>query len=192
MLQIRFINYFLFFIFINICFIVVLTGKIKDKKILSILGCLISLIIITAICFFPFPYQEELINDRILNNLSLSNNYIPFHTIFIAIIDSIKYHVFTEIIYSIMGNIILFIPLGFSLFFFIEVKKKRLILFICLFFVSFTIESLQWIMNFFLEFNYRAVDIDDIILNMCGGIIGYAIAYYLSKTYHKSKKINSR
>ncbi len=183
MLQIRFINYFLFFILINILFIILITGKIKDKKTLSILGCLISLMIITAICFFPFPYQEELINDRMSNDMSLSNNYIPFHTIFTSVIESIEYHVYTEIIYSIIGNIVLFVPLGFSIFFSIESEKKILKTLITVFFVSVSIETLQWIFNSFLGFNYRAVDIDDLILNVCGGVVGYAIACYAFKIY---------
>lgn len=181
MLQIRFISFFLVFISVNMLVISIISNKIKNRSILSFFGCLISILAITAIVFFPFPYQEELINDRILNGMNVSNNYVPFNTIVTAFINAIKHKAYVELVYSIIGNILLFVPLGYSLFFFIEGEKKQIRLFISISTVSLLIESLQWIFNQSLGFNYRSVDIDDLILNICGGDVGYIIARYLSE-----------
>lgn len=193
MLQIRFISFFLVFILVNMLVISIISNKIRDRNILPFIGCLISILAITAIVFFPFPYQEELINDRILNGMSVPSNYIPFKTIVTAFINAIKHKVYGELVYSIGGNILLFMPLGYCLFFFIEGGKKQFRLLISISAVSILIESLQWIFNQSLGFNYRSVDIDDLILNICGGIVGYIIARYLfefGKNTIRGQKIN--
>ncbi|MDO5556583.1 MAG: VanZ family protein [Clostridia bacterium] len=164
----------------------IISGKIKNKNALSLFGCFISLSIITMTCFFPFPHQSELIDDIISNNEGVLNNYIPFHTIYTSFVDAIKYHVYQPLLYSIIGNIVLFIPLGFFLSLGIE-NKIRILGCIC--FSSFSIEMFQYFFNSILEFNYRSVDIDDFVLNVCGGIIGYIMVYFINEKI-KKRKIN--
>lgn len=37
------------------------------------------------------------------------------------------------------------------------------------------IEALQFLIGRIINYNYRVVDIDDIILNVCGGMVGYLV-----------------
>jgi len=181
MITIRFIRFFLAFIVISILFITLLSGNLKSKMALANLGYIISLSLITAFCFFPFPFQQELIDDIILNNEGVLNNFIPFHTIMVSFTDAIKYHVYSELIYSILGNILLFVPLGISLFLGINGNKKTLRTLITIVIISILVESLQGLFNSLLGYNYRSVDIDDLILNSIGGMIGYYIPNKIKK-----------
>lgn len=99
------------------------------------------------------------------------HNFIP--------LDTIKYlitHLPRSIaIKQIAGNLIMFMPFGFLIPFF--AKKKPLIK--CMYLAvgfAILIEFLQFILGVtFVGSQYRSVDIDDVILNFTGAIIGYGI-----------------
>ena len=88
-------------------------------------------------------------------------------------------------IQNIIGNIILFIPLGIFLPLLIDkyrcINKVILAAFIC----SVSIELIQLILRQF-EI-YRSVDIDDVILNTLGALLGFMIVnkfYFNKKNYY--------
>lgn len=73
------------------------------------------------------------------------------------------------VIRNIGVNILLFVPMGIALpILFNNFKKLWQVTLIC-FFVTALAETIQYI------FNLGSFDIDDIILNTFGGIIGYAV-----------------
>ncbi len=80
-----------------------------------------------------------------------------------------------EYVKNTLLNIILFIPLGFLLPFFWKEYRSLKTIALTGFFVSFLIEILQ-------IFTYRLTDIDDLMTNLCGTMIGYYIArFFLDK-----------
>ncbi len=88
-------------------------------------------------------------------------NLVPFREIF-------RYQVGSTNFYrQVVGNIILFMPFGFFATYYTKVNKIRNIFSITLL-VSLTIEIVQ-------KFIGRSFDIDDIILNIIGGIGGFLI-----------------
>ena len=89
------------------------------------------------------------------------NNFIPFKEIFRYSIGSAKF------IKNIMGNIVLFIPFGFFGCYYLK-HKKIITPAILTFVVSLTIEGVQYYIG-------RVFDIDDIILNVLGGISGFLL-----------------
>ena len=98
-----------------------------------------------------------------------TSNFIPFKEIF-------RYQLFSaSFIKNVIGNLIMFLPYGFFVSYFLGLDKKRTI-FILSIIVSFTIEITQLYIG-------RVFDVDDIILNVCGGIIGY----YLYRLCHNIK-----
>lgn len=103
-----------------------------------------------------------------------SYNLIPLNTIINYINNSEKYNTNTLFI-NLLANIIVFVPLGFLLPA-IEENMRR---FTKILFISFIIiigaETLQFILN------VGIFDIDDIILNLLGVIIGYFILKLLLK-----------
>ena len=89
------------------------------------------------------------------------------------------------VIYQIGGNLMLLFPLGYLIPIVTDKKidLKRIIL--IMFCITFCIENMQFIIGQILNFNYRCFDVDDMILNTSGGILGYLM---LKKTYHIIRK----
>ena len=106
-------------------------------------------------------------------------NYIPF-------VETIKMFTneFADIhiaLYNVIGNILLFIPLGFCIPLFFSNKNKLIKIILYGFTASLTIEVLQ----IFTPFN--TTDIDDIIFNTLGAIIGFAIFNIIYKIFRNTK-----
>ena len=89
------------------------------------------------------------------------SNFIPFKEIFRYSIGSIKFFK------NIIGNIVLFIPFGFFASYYLKNKKMFTSVILTLI-ASTTIEVVQYYIG-------RVFDIDDIILNLVGGIIGFLL-----------------
>lgn len=88
-------------------------------------------------------------------------NLVPFREMFRYQIGSTNFY------RQVVGNIILFMPFGFFATYYTNISKIRNISLIT-FLVSLTIETVQ-------KFIGRSFDIDDIILNVIGGISGFLI-----------------
>ncbi len=88
-------------------------------------------------------------------------NLVPFKEILRYPIGSINFYK------QVLGNILLFIPFGFFASYYTKVNKLRGITLIT-FLVSLTIEVVQ-------KYIGRSFDVDDIILNVLGGICGFLI-----------------
>lgn len=88
-------------------------------------------------------------------------NLIPFKEMFRYSFGSYKF------MKNIVGNILLFIPFGFFASYYLNNRKASLILIVSLI-VSGLTEGLQY-------YTGRVFDIDDIILNVFGGFIGYLL-----------------
>lgn len=115
---------------------------------------LIALIFIVYIlCLFHVVTFQD-------NNYGVSN-FIPFKEIFRYEIGSEKF------IKNVMGNIMLFIPYGFLASYFLDNKKFSVITIVTVI-TTLTIETVQYYIG-------RVFDIDDIILNLVGSIVGFLI-----------------
>lgn len=98
-------------------------------------------------------------------------NLIPFKEMF-------RYSIGSRLFYkNVIGNLIMFIPLGFFVSYILREIKLRWVLFITVI-ISFTIELIQTQIG-------RVFDIDDIMLNIIGGTIGYYIFYFIYKFMKK-------
>ena len=88
-----------------------------------------------------------------------TNNFIPFKEIF-------RYNISSSLfLKNVIGNILLFIPFGIFVTYYVKSKKIYPTLFLSIL-VSISIEFAQSVIG-------RTADIDDIILNTVGGILGY-------------------
>lgn len=75
--------------------------------------------------------------------------------------------------HNVIGNMLMFIPFGFLISYFLKLEKPYSII-ILSFITSVTIEVTQLLIG-------RVFDIDDIILNVIGGLIGFLSFYILGK-----------
>lgn len=93
--------------------------------------------------------------------ISYGNNFIPFKEL-------TRYRLGSNLFYkNVIGNILLFMPYGFFASYYLKLDKKR-VAFLLIFIVSLSIECVQLAIG-------RCFDVDDILLNLVGGILGYLI-----------------
>lgn len=100
-----------------------------------------------------------------------TSNFIPFKEVF-------RYQLFSERFFrNVVGNLIMFMPYGFFVSYFLKLDQKRQIFWMSLL-VSVTIEVTQLIIG-------RVFDVDDIMLNVCGGMLGYFVYRLIHKFKNK-------
>ena len=101
------------------------------------------------------------------------SNFVPFKEIFRYSIGSDKF------LKNVLGNIMLFIPYGFLASYFLNNKKLSVITVLTIIATT-TIETVQYYIG-------RVFDIDDIILNVLGSIIGFLVFVGLDAIRSKLK-----
>jgi len=117
--------------------------------------------------FFAFILYMFLLFELVTSTdfESYSNNFIPFKEI-------MRYSFSSDLFYkNVLGNVLLFVPFGYFVNNILKNRKFIIGIFIPLL-TSFSIEVIQMNIG-------RSFDIDDIILNLSGGIIGYLIYKFI-------------
>lgn len=144
-----------------------ITYLIKNNQKFCFYKELFTLIfIIYVVCLFEIVTLQD-------NNYGLSN-FIPFKEMF-------RYEFGSRLfIKNILGNILLFLPYGYFSSEYLKSNKISLPCILTLI-ISFTIEVVQLNIG-------RTFDIDDIILNTLGGIIGYLLYRLIEKIKSKLPK----
>ncbi|WP_141521428.1 VanZ family protein [Peribacillus butanolivorans] len=108
-------------------------------------------------------------STRLYGNIGdVSHNIVPFHTIETYFFNFQHYN-FDTWFYNTFGTVLVFIPLGILLpFVCANVRNMTLIVLFSLL-VSLTIETIQYVTLL------GVFDVDDILLNTFGGILGFLI-----------------
>lgn len=161
-----------FFVLFYIVFTIVgIKKKFPITKHFFYLSLFIYFIGVISITLFPIPVNKALIQDIIKDGYTINYNFIPFNSIFsILSNNNVK-----SIIRLLGGNILMFIPLGYlipMIFKSFSKFNKIVILGVA---SSFLIEFAQGFIAYIIGYRYRIVDVDDIILNTFGAIIGYLV-----------------
>lgn len=100
-----------------------------------------------------------------------SSNFIPFK-------EMLRYEIGSRLfLKNILGNIVMFMPYGFFVGYFLKLEKPTVAVVLTVI-VSTTIETIQLMIG-------RVFDIDDILLNIVGGIMGC----YMFTILHKIENI---
>ena len=135
----------------------------NDRKSFRLYEELFNLMfIVYLLVLFQLVTSQDLIGG--------GTNLTPFKEIF-------RYELMsTSFIKQVLGNIVLFIPLGYFMSYYCKIKGIVGITIVSLL-SSVTIEIVQ-------HFIGRSVDIDDVILNVIGGIIGFLL-YKLLKSINE-------
>jgi vanZ family protein len=128
---------------------------IKNKKKFVIYKELLSLaFLIYIMCLFQVVTFQDDVSWS-------SNNFIPFKEI-------LRYNMGSRLFFkNVVGNMVMFLPYGFFVSYYLD-NKKLLVPFILTAITSISIETVQLVIG-------RVFDVDDIILNMLGGTIGFYI-----------------
>ena len=104
-----------------------------------------------------------------------TSNFIPFQEMF-------RYQLGTRMFFkNVGGNMLMFVPFGFFVSYFLKLIKPYSIIILTIL-TSVTIETTQLMIG-------RVFDIDDIILNIVGGLAGFILYYLIHKFKDKLPKI---
>ncbi len=119
-----------------------------------------------GVVFFPIPFQKEIL----LYRSPMGKNIVPFKSIIEILKDDRSFVIMRQL----GGNLILLFPLG--IYIPIAIKNKKIINY-CIIFVctSIAIEIMQLMIGKMIGYNYRVVDVDDVILNTIGAFAGMII-----------------
>ena len=131
---------------------------------------------VAAITIIPLPYSQKFHISTV--------NVVPIVNTFEDLVGPLKKRqglLAKDVAQNIIGNIIMFIPLGI----FLPVADKRFENYKRVFLFAVAGSMLIELAQYFSRYinNYRQVDIDDVILNTLGAILGYYI--YESWTVRK-------
>jgi glycopeptide antibiotics resistance protein len=151
-------------------------------KVILVVVLFLYLLVISKIILFKFLTIPDIINHftfRYDGHFWNSHNFIPFKTIiFYLFLADINLNIRIE---NLAGNIIGFSPFGFIL----PLLSKRFRMFkkvmIATFCLSLTFELIQFI------FKFGSFDVDDLILNTMGGMLGY-IPIHVVLLFNKYQK----
>ena len=104
-----------------------------------------------------------------------TNNFIPFKEI-------LRYHITSRLFFkNVLGNMIMFFPFGLFTSYYLKVDKVKYPLLLTLI-ASIAIECVQLSIG-------RVFDVDDIMLNILGGITGYLIYTVLRRIGRKYPQV---
>ena len=116
--------------------------------------------IIYILCLFQVVTYQDVVSWS-------TNNFIPFREI-------LRYEFGSRLfIKNVLGNICLFLPFGLFISIILRPKKHYIIMFLVLV-ASISIEWVQMSIG-------RVFDVDDILLNFLGGMLGYFLYVMLVK-----------
>ena len=140
---------------------------------------LINLLVISRMVFHPMAT----VNGRVQPLIFDAATVWPFRVNLIPFVNLLDYESKRDLLLNLIGNCALFIPTGIltPLLYKNLAGFKKTVL--TGFLISLTIEIIQ------LPFAVRASDVDDLILNTAGVILGYGI-YALAKCLADRKKVS--
>ena len=155
-----------------ICSIIFVSMRIvylvkSDKKIYIHKELLTYLFGIYIMCLFSVVTYQDV--------ESYGNNFTPFKEMFRYTLGSNLF------IKNVIGNMVMFMPYGFFTGYFLKINKVSVVLLLSML-VSTSIEIIQGYIG-------RVFDIDDIILNVIGSIIGFLIYKLFNKIKDRLPKI---
>ena len=152
------------------------TKRFSWKREAQLLLVYICLVVIVRLTFFPFSKVDGKVQPLLFD----PSGIIPFRLNFLPFVNLMDYEVRREALINVIGNSFLFLPVG--IVYPIVYKKLNTHGKIIAAGVgtSLAIEILQ------LPFFDRVTDIDDLILNSAGYLLGYGIYLLVTKAKKKA------
>ena len=153
---------------IIICTLVISSLRIADilknqKEVVFYREILMLFFMIYVLCLFQIVTFE----DPLISSFDNHFNLVPLREI-------LRYSFGSRLFFkNVIGNLLMFMPYGFFASYFTKMDNRYYALSLIAF-ASITIETTQLAIG-------RVFDIDDIILNIIGGMIGYGVYRLLSK-----------
>lgn len=173
----------------------IINYNIQCNRLPIIIGIILLIIIIRAVLYYKFKiklvFYKELLFFITLVYLSLLFQVVTFQDVswstsnYTLFKEITRYKVGSKLFYkNIIGNMIMFIPYGFLVSYYFKLKKIYVVLLLS-FIASLMIEYGQLLIG-------RVFDVDDIILNVIGGLLGFLLYKIIKVIVNKFANVLKR
>ncbi len=157
-------------------------GSINKYRVLIIYSFILYMVTIYFLVILPLPDIKEVTKPLQIAQL------VPFSFITDFLNDSSfvinNYNTYLKVLsepsfYVVAFNIIMTLPFGIYLRYYFQCSLKKTFLFSLMLSLFFELTQLSGLYSIY-PYPYRLFDVDDLILNTFGGIIGYFLAAFLT------------
>jgi glycopeptide antibiotics resistance protein len=157
--------------------LIVLLIFLRHKRRWAYLFCFslfwLYLMVVASLVFFPVPLVDLSIPCQPIDEILARINWTPFNFRYLYAANS------TTIFEQVIGNVLLTIPIGLMLPLVAHFKAGRRIWLAAG--VGFIIETMQLAACLLVGFAYRGIDINDVMLNGLGALLGYLCFHGLAR-----------
>ena len=148
-------------------------GSINKLRVLIIYSFILYIICVYFLAIFPLPDRDSIDMSSPVCQL------VPFNFISDIIKETVSFDSVWQVlsdssVYTVLFNILMFIPFGMYLRYYFKNNLKKTILFSFLFSLFLEITQLTGL-YFIYPHPYRLFDVDDLMINTLGGITGYFV-----------------
>ena len=152
------------------------TKTFSWKREAQLLLVYICLVVVVRLTFFPFSKVDGKVQPLLFD----AANILPFRLNFVPFVNLIDYEIRKEALINVIGNSFLFLPVGIVFPIVYRELNTHWKVIVAGVGTSLSIEILQ------LLFFDRVTDIDDLLLNSAGYILGYGIYLLIKKAKKKA------
>ncbi len=135
--------------------------------------------LVIGLLYFPLEIDVKPIRD-----LNFHLNLIPLRSIQTAVKDAISSGSYRHMIQNVLGNLMLFVPLSLYLAVRFPQRVRKCLIMIVL--IATGAEIFQFLLIILTRSDHRVIDIDDLMLNVIGGIV----SWFMARSYLVSRKQN--
>lgn len=185
----------LFFTIPYIIFLYRKYGSISLFRTIIVYSFILYLIVIYFLVILPLPKISSVLNYTTpymqLKPFNFINIFLSNTSLVINDISTYMIAMKEECFYTVIFNIFITIPFGIYLRYYFKCSFKKTMLLSFLLSLFFELTQLSGL-YFIYPRPYRLFDIDDLIINTLGGIIGYAITPIFSKILPSRESIDNK
>ena len=165
-------------------------GSINKLRVLIIYSFILYMISVYFLAIFPLPDRDSIDTNSPVAQL------IPFTFVFDIIkesaeIKNVWMFFQNSSVYTVLFNILMFMPFGMYLRYYFKNDLKKTLLFSFIFSLFLEITQLTGL-YFIYPHPYRLFDVDDLMINTLGGIIGYLVMGIFMKFLPSRDNIDSK
>ncbi len=168
----------LLFSLLWICIVIFLWFKKKKDFVYLIFFTVFYVYMFKVLDYTLFQFQSLILLKYFMPNLILQGQTVGKDLNLIPLVTLTPRDVETSFL-----NTLLLIPFGFGLPFITNFRMKKIVLIGALF--SGIIEFLQFITGYMTKITFRVADINDVIFNTVGVVIGYILFVIFMRIYRK-------
>ena len=168
-------------------------GSVNKLRTLIICSFILYLMTIYFLVILPLPTKEEVIKMKVINPQLIPLTFIK--DIVEDLIELKQINILKIItipsIYTVIFNIIMFMPLGVYLRYYYKCSLKKTIIISFLLSLFFELTQLTGLYYIYPR-AYRNFDVDDLLINTLGGLLGYLIISPIQKHLPTREDIDTK